>query len=237
VVTKTGLGVVTDALKLIGVVAGHEVPTSAEQQDALARLNELVDAWGTQPDTMWVPRRDVVPLVAGRDVYTIGVGGDFDLDARPLALDAAAYLTTGTPPVEIGLGVPFVQAVIGQPVKSLSGPPQGVSYVALTPLAELTVWPVPTIATDLVLYWREPVAQFPDLVTPVALKEGYARALRWNLALELAPEFGRPVDALILKTAGESLADVKRANVALVEIGIDGALTGCGGGYSILTDS
>jgi hypothetical protein len=234
--TATGLQVLTDALKLIGVVAGHEVPTAAEQQDALARLNDLIDAWGTQPDTMWVARRDVVPLVDGRDMYTIGVGGDFDLGARPLAIDAASYLTTGPPPVEIFLGVPFAQAVIGQPVKTLSGPPHSVSYAPLVPLAELTVWPVPTVPTDLVLYWREPVGQFPDLVTPVALKEGYARAVRWNLALELAPEFGRPVDALILKTAGESLADVKRANVALVEIGIDPALTG-GGGYSILTDS
>src|SRR4029434_7797294 len=198
--TESVLQVITDALKLIGVVAGHEVPTAAEQQDALARLNDLIDAWGTQPDTMWVPRRDVVPLVAGRDVYTIGVGGDFDLGARPMALDAAAYLTTGPPPVEIGLGVPFAQQVIGQPVKSLRGPPQGVSYVPLVPLAELTVWPVPIVATDLVLYWREPVSQLPDLVTPGALKEGYARALRWTLALELAPEFGRPVDALILKT-------------------------------------
>jgi hypothetical protein len=37
--TRTGLEVITDALKLLGVVAGHEVPTSAEQQDAFARLN------------------------------------------------------------------------------------------------------------------------------------------------------------------------------------------------------
>src|SRR4029453_10905110 len=100
--TATGLAVLTDALKLLGVVAGHEVPTATEQQDALARLNELVDAWGTQPDTMWVPRRAVLPLVAARGVYTSGVGGYFDLGARPMALGPAASLATGTPPVEIG---------------------------------------------------------------------------------------------------------------------------------------
>ena len=60
---RTGLQVITDALKLLGVVAGHEVPTSAEQADALARLNELIDAWGLQ-QTLLVSRRDVVPLVA-----------------------------------------------------------------------------------------------------------------------------------------------------------------------------
>ena len=57
-------------------------------------------------------------------------------------------------------------------------------------------------------------------MTPVSLAAGYARALRTNLAVELAPEFGRQVDVLIVQQARESLADVKRANVAIVEIGL-----------------
>jgi len=233
--TRTGLQVITDSLKLIGVVAGHEVPTSAEQQDSFARLNELIDSWGTHAQTMYIPRRVTVPLSAGTQTYSLGVGGVINHPA-PLTLDAASWLTTGTVPAEVYLEVVSDQAYVGQPVKTLTGAtPQIVSYTRGAPLGELWVWPVPTASVTLVLYWREPVQQFPDLVTAVDLLPGYAKALRCNLALELAPEFGRQVDPFVLQLARESLADVKRANLPYVEIGIDPALTG-DGGYNILTD-
>jgi hypothetical protein len=235
--TRTGLQVITDALKLIGVVAGHEVPTSAEQQDAFARLSELIDSWGTHAQTLYVPSRAVLPLVPGQQVYTLGAGGDLDV-VPPMGLDAVSVLTSDAVPVEMFLTIGTDTAYVGQPVKTLTGAtPQTVSYTRGAPLGDLWVWPVPTVTTDLVLYWREAVTQFPDLVTPVALLPGYAKALRTNLALELAPEFGRPVDPLVLKLANESLADIKRANLPWVEIGIDPALTGGGAGYDILTDS
>jgi hypothetical protein len=234
---RTGLQVLTDALKLIGVTAGHEVPTSAEQQDAFARLNELIDSWGTHAQTLYVPHRATLATVIGQQTYTIGPGGNLNVTPPPFTIDAASWLTSGTVPSEVYLELATDQSYVGQPVKTLTGsPPQTVSYTRGAPLGELWVWPVPTVATDLVVYWREAVRQFPDLVTPVALLPGYAKALRTNLALELAPEYGRQPDALVVKLAAESLADVKRANVPWVEIGIDPALTG-GGAYDIRTDS
>jgi hypothetical protein len=236
--TRTGLAVLTDALKLIGVVAGHEVPTSAEQTDSFARLNELIDSWGTHAQTLLVPRRDVVPLVIGQQTYTIApVGADLVLPV-PITIDAVSVLLASTPPTEVFLDLGTDQAYIGQAQKTLRGtPPLAAAYTRTHAGGELWVWPVPSAASSLVLYWHEPLAQFPDLVTPVSLAAGYAKALRTNLAIELAPEFGRPVDPLVLRLAAESLADIKRANVALVEIGVDAGLTGGPGGYNILTDT
>lgn len=234
--TRTGLQVITDSLKLLGVVAGHEVPTSAEQADAFARLNELIDSWGLHDNLLLVQRRDVVPLVNGQQVYTIGPGLDVDLSV-PVTLDAVSYVLASAPEQEVFLAVGTDVAAIAQPQKLLTGsPPQLVNYSRTHGYGELWVWPVPTMAQDLVVYWREALAQFPDLVTPVSLAAGYARALRTNLAIELAPEFGRVADPLVLKMAAESLADVKRANFPMVEIGIDPFLTGAGS-YNILTDN
>jgi len=235
--TRTGLQVITDSLKLLGVVAGHEVPTSAEQTDAFARLNELIDSWGLHQQTLLVPRRDVVALLPTVQTYRIGPGEDFDLPV-PVTLDAVSYLVAGTPPTEVFLDLGTDQAMLGLAQKTLAGsPPLAVSYTRTHGPGELWVWPVPTVVTNLALYWKEPLAQFPDLVTPVDLAAGYAKALRCNLAIELAPEFGRVADPLVMKMAAESLADVKRANFPMVEVGIDAALTGGGGGYSILTDN
>jgi hypothetical protein len=147
-----------------------------------------------------------------------------------------SYLVDGTPPTEVFLDLGTDQAILAQPQKDLTGEvPLQVSYTRTHGPGELWVWPVPTVVTNLALYWKEPLAQFPDLVTVVDLAAGYAKALRCNLAIELAPEFGRVADPLVLKMAAESLADVKRANFPMVEVGIDPALTG-GGDYDILTD-
>jgi hypothetical protein len=182
-----------------------------------------------------VQRRDVVALVIGQQTYTISPTGDLLLPT-PLTLDAVSVIVPTTPPVERFLDGVTDQAQIGQPVKALPGSPLVFNYTRTHAGGALWIWPVPAVVQPLVLYWRDALAQFPDLTTPVTLSAGYAKALRTNLALELAPEFGRPVDPLIDRMARESLADVKRANVALVEIGIDPALTGGGAGYNILTD-
>jgi len=235
--TRTGLQVITDSLKLLGVVAGHEVPTAAEQQDAFARLNELIDSWGLHAQTLLVSRRDVVPLVVGQQTYTVGPGEDIDVPV-PIDLDAVSYVVSGTVETEVFLTMVSDQAYLGQAQKDLTGsPPLEVAYTRTHASGELWVWPVPTVATDLVLYFQAPLAAFPDLVTPVALAAGYARALRTNLAVELAPEYGKPLDPAIDRMARESLADLKRANFPMVEVGIDVALTGGGGAYNILTDS
>jgi hypothetical protein len=235
--TRTGLQVITDSLKLLGVVAGHEVPTAAEQQDSFARLNELIDSWGTHAQTLLVARRDVIPLLPTVQTYVIGPGLAVDLPAVPMGLDDVAYVVPSAPELEVFLEVGTDRAAVATPQKLLTGAvPQTVNYTRTHGYGELWIGPVPTVATDLVIYWQQPLGAFPDLVTPVSLAAGYARALRTNLALELAPEFGRPLDALILQQAKESLADVKRANFPMVEVGIDVALTGGGGAYNILTD-
>jgi hypothetical protein len=236
--TRTGLQVITDALKLLGVVAGHEVPTSAEQTDSLARLNELIDSWGLHAHTLLVQRRDVVPLVVNQATYTIAPTGADVLLPVPITLDAVSYVIAGSPATEVFLTTGPDQAAIATAQKTLGGAqPQTVNYSRTHAYGELWVWPVPSVASSLVIYWRQPLAQFPDLTTPVSLAAGYAKALRCNLALELAPEFGRPPDPFVMRLATESLADVKRANLPFVEIGIDGALTGCGPAYNILTDT
>jgi hypothetical protein len=235
--TRTGLQVITDSLKLLGVVAGHEVPTAAEQQDSFARLNELIDSWGTHAQTLLVSRRDVIPLLPNTQTYAIGPGLAVDLPV-PMAIDDVAYVIPSAPEYEVFLEVGTDRSAVATPQKLLTGAvPQVVNYSRTHGYGELWVWPVPTVATDLVIYWAQTLAAFPDLVTPVSLAAGYARALRTNLALELAPEFGRQVDALIVQQARESLADVKRQNFPMVEVGLPAGMGTDGPAYNILTDT
>ena len=232
-ITRTALQLVTDSLKLIGVVAGHEVPTASEQTDAFARLNELLDSWGTHAQTMHVSRRALVTLAAGQQTYPLAVPvpGPFGLDAVTVLAGAGSTIETAVP-------VLTDQEYLAIVDKGLTGAlVQGVTISNSVPVPELWVWPVPNATQTLAIYYAEPVAQFPDLTTPVDLAPGYAKAIRTNLAIELAPEFGRVVDPLVDRLARESLADVKRANLALSELSLTG-MPGVGGaGYDMATDT
>ena len=81
-VTTTAGRIIAASMKLIGVLAASEAPTPSEQQDALQTLNGLIDLWGTFRLTMLSVARYEVNLVSGQQSYTIGDGGDFDLDPR-----------------------------------------------------------------------------------------------------------------------------------------------------------
>src|SRR4030095_12122691 len=121
---RTALQVITDALKLLGVVAGHEVPTSAEQTDAFARLNELIDSWGTHAQTLYLPHRALLTTVPMQQTYTVGPGGDLSVTPIPVTIDAAGWETSESMSGEVALGLATDRAYVAQPVKTLTGRPR-----------------------------------------------------------------------------------------------------------------
>lgn len=77
-------------------VLGEGTAMTAEMgQDGLRRLNRLVSGFQAQPGTVVAIERQVFPLVSGKAMYTIGLGGDFDVP-RPIGnLPGAGLLMQG----------------------------------------------------------------------------------------------------------------------------------------------
>ena len=238
-VTLTANTLIRDALLLIGAISQGESPTAAESQDSFRRLNELVDAWQLERLTQQVVTRAVADIVASQSTYTVGTGGDFDTP-RPVFVESCALLLTSTTPeTEVPLSPLTEAAYQALTQKTLENTqPTAYYYDATMPTGSLFVWPVPTdAANDLVLYVSAVLAQFATPTTSYTMAPGYAKALRTNLALELAPEFGRPVTPGILQMAGDALTAVKRANMPMMDLGIDPALVPVGRDrYNIFTD-
>ena len=61
--------------------------------------------------------------------------------------------------------------------------------------------------------WTDTIlSDFATVTQAVSLPQGYARAIKKNLALELATEYGKTVPALLVKQAIESKASIRALN-------------------------
>lgn len=80
------------------------------------------------------------------------------------------------------------------------------------PLRKIAVWPVPQAANAVELWLWEPLVRYEDLDTELNLPPGYERYLRYKLALELAPEFGKEIAPAVQASAMEAEKLIKKLN-------------------------
>jgi hypothetical protein len=173
----TGLQLITDALKENGILASGEVPSTDEQNDGLIVLNKLIDSWSAE--------QSIVPTEQKVTVAT-GGSGPFTT-ARPLKIKAA-YCTSGniSSPVEICSAEQWAQIID----ESRSGTYATKMYCDYAyPTSNIYVWPAATASLILIAF--APLSTFATLATSNDLPPGYARGLTFNLALDLATQFGR----------------------------------------------
>lgn len=198
------------SLRLIGAISSGETPSAAEEADALSSLNDLLESWSAEGFLVHQIVREVFPLVASQQAYTIGVGGNFNT-ARPMQIVEAGIIENGS---EIPLEIITVQAWSEISIKTTtSNIPQKLYPQGSFPLEILSLWPVPSIANSLVTYSVKPLTAFAAVADNVSFPPGYARALRYNLALDMSPEYGRDPSAMIAMVAADTKADLKRKNI------------------------
>jgi hypothetical protein len=232
----TGNDFVATALKRLGVLAAGETANANDAQDVLSRLNDLVDSWSLDRLWLFTTVRTTKTLTSGTASYTIGAGGAINI-ARPTWIDRAGLIidTSASTPTEVRIELLTNQRWQGIQQKTLqSGLSTAVFYdhAWSAGLGNVYPWPIPSVSTtQLVLYTPGvAVSAFADLTTDYTFAPGYRRALWSNLAVEIAPEFGKAVDGATAAIASESRAAVKRANIETPELVVDEALTRGDGG-------
>jgi hypothetical protein len=230
--TKTALQLITQALKVLGVIAQGETPTNEDLQDGLVTLNGMISSWATERLIISSTLRHVFALVPGQRDYTIGLGADFNI-ARPNWLPyAGLILNNQQPPIEIPLEIITVKDWWLVAIKDLTSTQPTTLYYDFAQPEEgsnagygtIAFWPVPQIAYDIALYLPAGLLQFADAATPYTLGDGYAIAIAYNLARLLARPNGVAPPADVVDDARRFKAAIKRVNGRLVDLSIDPAL-------------
>jgi hypothetical protein len=80
------------------------------------------------------------------------------------------------------------------------------------PDVEMYVYPVPTKVLEFHIVSVEELTQPANLATDLAFPPGYLRCFRYNLACELAPEFGTEPSRQVQRIAMTSKRNLKRIN-------------------------
>lgn len=200
------------ALRLLGVLAEGETPSAATSQDALMAMNQMIDSWNTERLSVFCTQDQVFNWPVGEISRTLGPTGDF-VGNRPVYFDDATYYRD--PSTNVSFGIKFInqQQYDGIAVKTVTSTYPQVIFVNMTfPDVEMFIYPRPTRLLEWHFISVQELDKPADLSTVLYYPPGYLRAFTYNLAMEIAPEFGIEPSPQVQRIAMTSKRDLKRVN-------------------------
>ena len=210
--TYTAGDQINRALRLIGMLAEGELPSVETANDSLMALNQMIDSWNTERLSVFCTQDQVFTWPAGILSRTLGPTGDF-AGLRPVLLDDATYYRD--PGTGVSFGIKFInqQQYNGIAVKTVTSTYPQVIFVNNTfPDVEMFVYPRPTRDLEWHFVSVQELDNPATLNTVLYYPPGYLRAFTYNLAMELAPEFGIEPSQQVQRIAMTSKRDLKRIN-------------------------
>jgi hypothetical protein len=200
------------ALRLLGVLAEGETPSAATSQDGLTALNQMIDSWNTERLSVFSTQDQIFTWPAGEITRTLGPSGNFSGN-RPVLFDDATYYRD--PGTNVSFGIKFInqQQYDGIAVKTVTSTYPQVIFVNMTyPDATMTVYPKPTRDLEWHFISVNELSNPAVLTTNLTFPPGYLRAFVYNLAMEIAPEFGVEPSPQVTRIAMTSKRNLKRIN-------------------------
>jgi hypothetical protein len=210
--TYTAGDQINRALRLLGVLAEGETPSASVSQDALMALNQMIDSWNTERLSVFCTQDQVFTWPAGEYIRTLGPSGNF-VGLRPVLLDDATYYRD--PGTNVSYGIKFInqQQYDGIAVKTVTSTYPQVIFVNMGyPDVTMSIYPRPTRDLEWHFVSVQELTKPATLVTDILFPPGYLRAFTYNLAMELAPEFGVEPSPQVQRIAMTSKRNLKRIN-------------------------
>ena len=200
------------ALRLIGQLAEGEEPSADTMQDSITAMNQMIQSWDTERLSVFSTQDQIFTWPAYEMTRTIGPTGDF-VGNRPIEIDDATYFKDPASGLSFGVKLINQQQYNGIALKTVTSTYPQVMFVNNTfPDMTMTVYPVPVKALEWHIISVEMLTEVDSVATDMYFPPGYLRAFRYNLAMELAPEFGVEPSPQVTRIAMTSKRNLKRIN-------------------------
>jgi len=200
------------SLRLLGVLAEGETPSASVSADALLSMQQMIDSWNTEKLSTFSTQDQVFTWPATQISRTLGPSGNF-VGNRPIILEDSTYFRDPLTNVSYGIKIINQQQYDGIAVKTVTSTYPQVLWINMTyPDIEMYVFPVPIRDLEWHFISVEELTQPALLATELYFPPGYMRAFTYNLACEIAPEFGVEPSAQVKRIAMTSKRNLKRIN-------------------------
>ncbi len=207
----TAGNIVDGAFKLCGVL----VPTPTERTSALTTLNDLLALWSAERLLVYFVVEESFTLVVGTNVYTIGSAGTFNT-VRPQKI-TAAYLRDSDNidyPLDVTMALTEYNRISD---KGTNARPERLYYAPEFPLGKIHFDSPPDATYTFNVFSWKPLTSFADLdTTTIVIPAEYVKALRYLLAVDLAPELTVALDPLVIQQTVVSRDIIKNLNAPAV---------------------
>ncbi len=203
----TALTIITKAMQKAGILIKSEVPSADEASDGLDALNDLMASYSNESILITSRVTELFNLSAGVGSYTIGAGQAFNT-IRPMNI-VEAHINSGTISYDSMYLCPD-EVYQGLDLKTMQSIPDLLNYTNAFPYGTINLYPYPDSGYVLSLTSEKELTQF-TLNQTISLPPGWNRLLIYNLAVELAPEYGQKIDPMVLKIANDAKGAVARS--------------------------
>lgn len=210
--TATAGDLINGALRLLGVLAEGETPSAATSQDALTAFDQMIDSWNIERLSVYATFDQTFTWPANTITTTLGPTGNF-VGERPVSLDLATYFVDVQNNLSFGIKFINEDQYNNIALKNVTSTyPQVIWVNDAFPNISMKIYPKPIKDLEWHFISVKKLVEPASLTTEISLPPGYLRAFRFNLACEIAAEFGIEPPNRVVRLADVSKRNLKRIN-------------------------
>jgi hypothetical protein len=182
-------------------VAGVRKLDSDQLDEGLIALNTMIDFFGAEVLMLLALTREEFTLVQGTRTYTIGSGATFNT-VRPKRIRTATLRDSGDQ--DYTLDIVGIKDYSEVQLKTTETRPGRLFYHAEYATGTIYFDYEPDAAYTLILWSFKNATQVATLDTEISFPVEYEKLIKYNLGVELAPEYGAEPSKTITRIARET---------------------------------
>jgi hypothetical protein len=202
----------------IGALSPGETPSNEDQAWVLQKAQRLIDRYNAREPmiynvnfTLFTLNPSANPL----DPTTIGPGGNFDANQRPVVIESIGLILDGGSGVEIPLNRRDDDWWANNRIKGLTSTlPTDYYYSPSWPLGQIFFWPVPTASHQVRLQTREVLAELTAYNQSFTMPPAYWDLIVYELAISIGPSFEREASATLIGLWKAAIKAVQVNNIS-----------------------
>ena len=203
--SQTAQELIKASLRAINAIATGETPTADELMDGLEALKIMLRSWSSSNILIYSISQDTLTMT-GASSYTIGSGGDANT-TWPTEIKGAVVDTDYNLKI---IGEAEYRSVKRSELGSTA------AYLYYNPAYPLGVlYPYPVGGSSMVIDSLKALTDPTTLTSSVAFPTSYDAAIKWNLAMHLAPEYGKAPSQYIIGLAMDAKKMIESKNAAM----------------------